>query len=89
MELIENNIILSKYQKQKEAILKWRNANKEKYLLKLHIYNKKLYADPEKKLKKLEQIKAYQKKKKDQQQEIKKRGRPSRYHDDELIIITK
>jgi hypothetical protein len=87
MELIENNIILSKYQKQKEAILKWRDANKDKYLLKLHIYNKKLYADPEKKLKKLEQIKAYQKKKREQKETINKVGRPSRYKDDKLIII--
>ena len=72
------------YQKQKESIYKWREANKEIYLIKQHQYFKKKMEDPEKKQKHLQQVKDNYYKKKDEEAQkgiIKKRGRPTKYID--------
>ena len=59
-----NKIMLNKYEKQKKSIYKWREANKEKYLITQHQYNKKKYEDPEKRIANLQRIKEKNKKKK-------------------------
>ena len=76
--------MLNKYEKQKNSIYKWREANKEKYLITQHQYNKKKYEDPEKRIANLQRIKETNKKKKEEEQQrtgiIKKVGRPSKYN---------
>ena len=59
-----NKTMLNKYEKQKKSIYKWREANKEKYLITQHQYNKKKYEDPEKRIANLQRIKETNKKKK-------------------------
>jgi cell shape-determining protein MreC len=87
-DIIEKTNILSNYQKNKKSILKWRELNKDKYLYNQHLYNLKQYADPDKRIKKLEKIKEYQKNKRALNNSvIRKVGRPSKY-DDKLIEIT-
>ena len=79
-----NKTMLNKYEKQKNSIYKWREANKEKYLITQHQYNKKKYEDPEKRIANLQRIKETNKKKKEEEQQrtgiIKKVGRPSKYN---------
>jgi hypothetical protein len=85
-DIIKNDII-STYQKNKKAILKWRELNKDKYLYNQHLYNLKQYADPDKRIKKIEKIKEYQKNKRASNNNIiRKVGRPSRYQDETKII---
>jgi hypothetical protein len=85
MEVIEETIVLSKYQKQKASIYKWREANKESFLLKQHQYFKNRMEDPVKKAQNLERVKQNNKAKVIEEQQrtgiIKKRGRPSKYSD--------
>jgi hypothetical protein len=53
-----------------------------------HLYNLKQYADPDKRIKKIEKIKEYQKTKRASNNSvIRKVGRPSKY-EDKLIEIT-
>jgi hypothetical protein len=73
----------TKYEKQKDAIYKWREANKEAYLLKQHQYFKNKMENPEHKRANLERIKEINKKLKEEEQQrtgiIRKVGRPSKY----------
>ena len=79
-ELLENNeIILSRYQKNKAAIYKWRNNNKEIYSLKKSQYSIKKYElNREEILKNIKETKI----KKDIENNVIKRrvGRPSKYN---------
>ena len=72
-----------KYTQHKQAIYKWREANKEKYLLKQHQYFKNKMMDTEHKKANLERIKERNKRLKEEEQQrtgIKKKvGRPSKY----------
>ena len=74
---------ISKYPQQKQAIYKWREANKAKYLLKQHQYNMNKMMDPEYKKANLERIKLRNKRIKEEELKItgikKKVGRPSKY----------
>ncbi len=74
---------LSKYQKQKNAIYKWREANREKWLLCQHTYFMKKMEDPNYKAANLERVKTRNKqlKKEKELTEGKKAkvGRPSKY----------
>ena len=73
--------VLSAYQKNKDAIYRWRNKNKEKYLMGLSVYFYNKMKDPEQRKLQYEQIKQC-KIKKEQVNNIKKNhvGRP-RKHD--------
>jgi hypothetical protein len=87
LTIIENIKIISKYEKNKKNIMKWRDTHKDEYLLNLHKYNKTMYEDPIKREAKIKKIKEYQQNKKLLEAEqrkinnepIKKRGRPSKY----------
>lgn len=73
---------LTRYQRNKEQIKKWQTANKEKYLLNQHLHYLKTQEDPEKKARKLQQVKdRYNKLKEQKKQEglLKPVGRPSKY----------
>jgi hypothetical protein len=80
-EYINKN--MNKYESQKNAIYKWREANKETYLLKQHQYFKNKMENPEHKRANLERIKERNKKLKEEEQQrtgiIRKVGRPSKY----------
>jgi len=81
-------LLMTKYEKQKETIYKWRNKNKDVYLLHQHTYNKNKMLDDEYRLKNLERIKATKQLKQLKEGNIKKVGRPSKYAlDDELNLI--
>lgn len=70
------------YQKQKEAIYKWRQANKETYLLKQHQYFKDKLSNEEFRKANLQRIKNKNKEKKEELEKqgiFKKVGRPSKY----------
>lgn len=75
-----NRLLMSTYEKQKETIYKWRNNNKDAYLLQQHTYNKNKMLDDEHRFKNLEKIKATKKLKQMKEGTIKKVGRPLRYH---------
>lgn len=79
-----NKNLLNKYERQKDAIYKWREANKENYLIKQHQYHKKKFEDPEKRIANLKKIKERNKQKREEEQQrtgiIKKVGRPSKYN---------
>ena len=81
IELIETK---KKSVYNKEAVYKWREANREKYLISQHLYQKKKYADPESKVLIIQQVKAYQEKKKNERiangEVLRKNGRPSKYN---------
>jgi len=72
--------VLSAYQKNKDAIYRWRNKNKEKYLMGLSVYFYNKMKDPEQRKLQYEQIKQC-KLKKEQVNNIKKNpvGRPRKY----------
>ena len=79
-----NKNILNKYERQKNSIYKWREANKEKYLFKQHQYNKKKFEDPEKRKENLQKIKERKQGRNEEEQQrtgiIRKFGRPSKYN---------
>ena len=84
METIEiTPEILSNYQKNKESIYKWRNNNRDKFLLKQHEYFKNKMQDEEKRKIHLERVKERNRQlKKDEEEKtgiIKKVGRPCKY----------
>ena len=69
---------INKYQKYKNSIKKWRDINHDKYLLQQHNYYKNIMNDPDKKKKRLEQLKN-NKIIRDANKIKKKVGRPSKY----------
>ena len=72
----------TKYEKQKDAIYKWRESNKEAYLLKQHQYFKNKLSNEEFRKANLQRIKDKNKKLKEELEKqgiIKKVGRPSKY----------
>ena len=72
--------VLSAYQKNKDAIYRWRNKNKEKYLMGLSVYFYNKMKDPEHRKLQYERIKQC-KLKKEQVNNIKKNpvGRPQKH----------
>ena len=75
--------ILTNYQKNKLSIYKWREKNKDKYLLKQHEYSINKFADETYRLANLERIKEKRRKMKEYEFNltgiIKKVGRPKKY----------
>ena len=73
--------VLSAYEKNKDAIYRWRNKNKEKYLMGLSIYFYTKMQNPEQRRLQYERIKQ-NKLKKEQDENIKKNpvGRPQKYN---------
>ena len=73
----------TKYEKQKDAIYKWREANREAYLLKQHQYFKNKLCNEEFRKANLKRIKDKKQKIKEEEQNkgiFKKVGRPSKYN---------
>ena len=80
------NIELSSYEKNKKNIYKWRETNKDEYLLTQHLYFKNKLKDPEFKKMHYAKCKAYRDKKKAERIAnniimglIPRVGRPSKY----------
>ena len=73
--------VLSAYEKNKDAIYRWRNKNKEKYLMGLSIYFYTKMQNPEQRRLQYERIKQ-NKLKKEKDENIKKNpvGRPRKYN---------
>ena len=73
---------LSNYQKKKNNIMRWREKNRDKYLISLSINNRKYYELNKQKI--IEQNSLYVKNKKlnASTEPIKKRGRPRKYVDE-------
>ena len=82
---MENEKELTTYQKNKAAIYKWRNKNREQFLLSQHKYFKNKMEDPDKKNEHYERLERNRQKQKELKGTV-KRGRPSKYNtDDERI----
>ena len=73
--------VLSAYEKNKDAIYRWRNKNKEKHLIGLSIYFYTKMQNPEQRRLQYERIKQ-NKLKKEQENNIQKNpvGRPRKYN---------
>ena len=73
--------VLSAYEKNKDAIYRWRNKNKDKYLMGLSIYFYTKMQNPEQRKLQYERIKQ-NKLKKEQENNIQKNpvGRPRKYN---------
>ena len=74
---------LTNYQKNKTSIYKWRDNNRENFLLKQHEYYKNKLLDEDKRIANLERIKEKRRKMKEDEFNltgiIKKVGRPKKY----------
>lgn len=75
---IEIKTKMSTYEKNKEAIYKWRNKNRDEWLLKQHEYFANKMMDPDKKQEHYDRLKS-NKLKREENMVKNKVGRPSKY----------